>query len=167
METCALPYRFLVTDPTGLVKYTSTIELWDTTFDVLKEQVALATGQTPLALRFKGQSVNNVADACAFEGEGCTLSGIGVIMGWPTTFIPLTLDFGGSQSSDPIITGFDGSVFHFDEIGDYNMLWEASGLKIDATFEGTGEAAEGAHSTPAEKSFARAIRVVTPNGKSP
>ena len=23
-----------------------------------------------------------------------------------------------------------GCRFHFDEIGDYNMLWEASGLKV-------------------------------------
>ncbi|GAB4818484.1 hypothetical protein N2152v2_005530 [Parachlorella kessleri] len=147
--------------PPGLVKYTSTIELWDTTFDALNEQVALAIGRTPLALRFSGQSVNDAAAKCS----GCTLSVIGATMGWPTRDIPLTLDFGGSQASDPIITGFDDSVFHFDEVGDYNMLWEASGLRIDATFEGTGEAAESAHSTPAEKSFARAIRVVTPNGK--
>ena len=90
----------------GLIKYTSTIELPDTTFAELNDQVALATGTTPLALGFNGKSVNDVASKCA----GCTLSQIQTQMGWPATNIPLTMGLGGSQSSDPIITGFDGSV---------------------------------------------------------
>ena len=91
----------------GLVKYTSKIELWDTTFDDLNSQVALATGTKPLVLGYNGKSINAVASKCS----GCTLSKIQAILGgWPTKLIPLTLGFGGSQSSDPIITGFDGSV---------------------------------------------------------
>ena len=91
----------------GLVKYTSTIELPDTTFGTLNDQVALATGKTPLALRLNGQSMNEVAGQCA---GSCSISRILGLMHSPSTTVTLTADFGGSQSSDPIINGFDGSV---------------------------------------------------------
>ena len=39
---------------------------------------------------------------------------------------------GGAQS-DPLITGFDGKSFHFDETGEFTLLSSADGFKVSVT----------------------------------
>ncbi|GAB4817975.1 hypothetical protein N2152v2_005021 [Parachlorella kessleri] len=170
--TCLDTYVFQVTDSAGLISPITVGLPADVSFVLmLKSQVELATGRTVLALKYGGQSLDPVSSD--------NLASLG--LGWPAPnaasppVIPLTVDLGASQSSDPLMTGFDGShsppcgsasMFHFDEVGEYNMLWEASGLKVDAIFEGTGTAEGAGAGAPAEKSFVRVVRVTTPNGKS-
>ncbi|GAB4817974.1 hypothetical protein N2152v2_005020 [Parachlorella kessleri] len=155
---CLDTYHFQVQDSAGLTApVTVGLPADVTTVGDLISQVQLATGKTVLALKYNGQALDPASGSLASVGQS---------LGWPPPnanpppTISLTAYLGASQSSDPLITGFDGSQFHFDEVGEYNMLWEASGLKVDASFEGTGMAKGG------EKSFVRAVRVITPNGKS-
>ena len=75
----------------------------------LTSQVKLAMGRTVLALKYNGQTLDPASTT--------DLGNLGTDdLGWPTPnsdpvpVIPLTADLGASQSSDPLITGFDGSV---------------------------------------------------------
>ena len=48
-----------------------------------------------------------------------------------TTVCPLALALQAvCVINDPIINGFDGSTFHFDEIGEYVMLESGDGYKV-------------------------------------
>ena len=76
----------------------------------MKDQVVLATGRTPVALRYNGQDLNDVYQQLPSANGGNSVGEIGAKMGWPSPVIPLDVDLGGYQKSDPIITGFDGSV---------------------------------------------------------
>ncbi|GAB4815482.1 hypothetical protein N2152v2_002528 [Parachlorella kessleri] len=59
------------------------------------------------------------------------------------------------------MTGFDGKSFHFNEVGDFMLLEEAGGIKVEATFVGALSTASRANS---EKSWTQEVRVQTPNG---
>ncbi|GAB4819989.1 hypothetical protein N2152v2_007035 [Parachlorella kessleri] len=64
--------------------------------------------------------------------------------------------------ADPVISGFDGTSFHFNEVGEYVMLEAADGYKVYSTFAGA-TAYNGAKELM-ERSWTSSVRVVSPNG---
>ncbi|GAB4817897.1 hypothetical protein N2152v2_004943 [Parachlorella kessleri] len=69
---------------------------------------------------------------------------------------------GACVGNDPIIYGFDGEAFHFNEIGEYVMLESADGYKVHSTF--AGAAAVDTNLQLMEKSWTSSVRVLSPNG---
>lgn len=67
----------------------------------------------------------------------------------------------GGVTSDPVINGFNGRVFHFAEVGDFSLLEEAEGWKVNAGFDPVsfklGEDIR-------ESSWTTSVRVVSPTG---
>ncbi|GAB4813345.1 hypothetical protein N2152v2_000391 [Parachlorella kessleri] len=64
--------------------------------------------------------------------------------------------------TDPIITGFDHSVFHFDEVGEYVMLESGDGYKVHCTF--SGATAANNELEVMERSWTSSLRLFSPNG---
>lgn len=62
---------------------------------------------------------------------------------------------------DPILTGFDGKEFHFNQVGDFILLEEGDGWKVESTF--TGETVTDDFELM-EKSWTTSVRVISPNG---
>lgn len=62
---------------------------------------------------------------------------------------------------DPILTGFDGKEFHYNEVGDFSLLSEGDGWQVEATFAGAtvyvGEELK-------ETSWTTSVRILDPNG---
>ncbi|GAB4821103.1 hypothetical protein N2152v2_008149 [Parachlorella kessleri] len=65
---------------------------------------------------------------------------------------------GAGVKSDPIITGFDGKPFHFDQTGEFTLLSSGDGLRVDVTFAGASTEAK------EEKSWTSSVRFLAPNG---
>mgnify|MGYP007061305932 CR=1 FL=1 len=40
------------------------------------------------------------------------------------------LQLGGGIENDPLIRGFDGSVFHFDHVGEFALIENGDGFKV-------------------------------------
>ncbi|GAB4821108.1 hypothetical protein N2152v2_008154 [Parachlorella kessleri] len=64
----------------------------------------------------------------------------------------------GGAASDPIITGFDGKPFHFDQTGEFTLLSSGDGLRVDVTFAGASTQAQ------EETSWTSSVRFIAPNG---
>ncbi|GAB4821112.1 hypothetical protein N2152v2_008158 [Parachlorella kessleri] len=64
----------------------------------------------------------------------------------------------GGAASDPVITGFDGRSFHFDETGNFTLLSSGDGFKVDVTFVGASTEAQ------EEKCWTSSVRFIAPNG---
>ncbi|GAB4815483.1 hypothetical protein N2152v2_002529 [Parachlorella kessleri] len=54
-----------------------------------------------------------------------------------------TCEYNAGLCNDPSMTGFDGKSFHFNEVGDFVLLEEAGGIKVEATFVGALSVASG------------------------
>ncbi|GAB4818668.1 hypothetical protein N2152v2_005714 [Parachlorella kessleri] len=63
--------------------------------------------------------------------------------------------------NDPLISGFDGRTFHFDEIGEYVMLESGDGYKVHTTF--AGASATNSELEVMEKSWTSSVRLFSPN----
>ncbi|GAB4821115.1 hypothetical protein N2152v2_008161 [Parachlorella kessleri] len=64
----------------------------------------------------------------------------------------------GNATSDPIISGFDGKSFHFDQTGDFTLLSSGDGFRVDVTFTGA------ATDTKEEASWTSSVRFIASNG---
>lgn len=69
---------------------------------------------------------------------------------------------GACNINDPIIVGFDGKSFHFDDIGEYVMLESGDGYQVHSTF--AGAAAYDDQQDLMEKSWTSSVRLFSPNG---
>ncbi|GAB4819990.1 hypothetical protein N2152v2_007036 [Parachlorella kessleri] len=75
---------------------------------------------------------------------------------------PFEVRRGACQFTDPIIVGFDGKAFHFDDVGEYVMLESGDGYKVHSTFAGATASNEAKETM--EKSWASSVRLISPNG---
>ncbi|GAB4821106.1 hypothetical protein N2152v2_008152 [Parachlorella kessleri] len=64
----------------------------------------------------------------------------------------------GGAASDPIITGFDGKSFHFDQTGEFTLLSSGDGFRVDVTFAGASTEAK------EEKCWTSSVRFIAPSG---
>ena len=46
------------------------------------------------------------------------------------------MQLGGGIQNDPLIRGSDGSVFHFDYVGDFALVENGDGLKVGTVVSG-------------------------------
>ncbi|GAB4815713.1 hypothetical protein N2152v2_002759 [Parachlorella kessleri] len=67
----------------------------------------------------------------------------------------------GGIACDPIISGFDGSVFHIKDAGDFVFLETGNGLKVDVTFTGRTVVEEG---DVKESSWTSRVTICTETG---
>ncbi|GAB4821113.1 hypothetical protein N2152v2_008159 [Parachlorella kessleri] len=63
----------------------------------------------------------------------------------------------GSATSDPVISGFDGKSFHFDQTGDFTLLSSGDGFKVEVTLMGAAAA------TKEETSWTSSVRFIATN----
>ncbi|GAB4819965.1 hypothetical protein N2152v2_007011 [Parachlorella kessleri] len=76
--------------------------------------------------------------------------------------VDVTVIQGACNINDPIIVGFDGKSFHFDDVGEYVMLESGDGYQVHSTF--AGAAAYNDQNDMMEKSWTSSVRLFSPNG---
>ncbi|GAB4814603.1 hypothetical protein N2152v2_001649 [Parachlorella kessleri] len=94
---------------------------------------------------------------CSSGNDGsyyCDCSGTG--------YNGVNCELGSGIQNDPLIRGFDGSVFHFDYVGDFALVENGDGLKVHATFSSaSGDSGSGGQQS---HSWTTSVRVLTPDG---